>query len=412
MFDVWLGDGLLLLAVPAYYLSAILRLKPRLLPGEGVHLIDLEALQADYQKRYPVRLCLWRVLPAALALYFGVRLILWPPGFMADGPPLAPLLITAFALFILSIIGATVLRTRHERAFVKAHPAFQDSLLPVPPRILAVLPWVLAFGAVVGGFIAEDKTTKFLLLGMGFLGLLIGGRVRSRQITHSRYELPWDEPLGNAISEVVERFGRTPKKLVLLPSLVANAVAMPDGSVIVTSALRTISTPAEVVAHELSHVRDGEGKKLSRFRMISAIPIGLIVCIGIWLGTGTPFEPLVPPLAGFGAMTLSMLTTWWFCKRTQPMEFKCDADAARLGVGPELAGCLDKITRFMGMPPRWIGIDRYLLTHPSLEERVARLHQISSEPLIASEAKPEASATAEPLLLWSAMEGRQTPPKP
>ena len=47
--------------------------------------------------------------------------------------------------------------------------------------------------------------------------------------------------------------------------------------------------------------------------------------------------------------------------------------AATLGLGPDLASCLTKITQFMGQPSTWIGIDRHLLTHPSLEERTARL---------------------------------------
>lgn len=59
------------------------------------------------------------------------------------------------------------------------------------------------------------------------------------------------------------------------------------------------------------------------------------------------------------------------------MEFKCDADAAKIGLGQDLANCLDKITRFMGQPPQWIGIDRFLLTHPSLDERIAHLQKQS-----------------------------------
>lgn len=376
MLDIWIGDCLLLVAIPATMVSMMQRMKPRLLPGDGIQLEDLEILQAEYRKRYLRRLWLLRVAPALLATYFVLRIVKWPTEVKADGPSLVSFILAAFAVYIASMTGTFVLRIWQERSFVAAHPNFEDSLLPVRPRLIVILPWMLSLASLIAAFVFEDKGVLFPLLALGIVGLWIGTKLRYRQISHSQYELPWGEPLGNRIAAVVEQFGLTPKKLVLIPSLVTNAGAMPDGTVYVTSALRTIATPAEVaavVAHELSHVRDGEGKKWTRMRMISTLPLGVTGGLCAAVGKGTPFEVLIPSLVGFGLMTLSMLSAWWLSLRTRPGEFKCDADAAKLGLGSELALCLNKITRFMGQPSHWIGIDRVLLTHPSLEERTARL---------------------------------------
>lgn len=376
MLDVWIGDCLLLLAIPTYMAFVIQRIRPSLLPGDGIQFENTGRLQAEYEKRYRMRLLFLRLAPALIAIYFLIRIVLWPGDRDADGPSLVSLLIAVFAVYVASMVGTVVVRIRQERVFVLAHPRFQDSFLPVRPRVLAALPWALSLGVLIASLLVEDMGARLALLGLGVVGMVIGSKLRYRQISHSRFELPWDEPMGSRIAEVVEQFGLTPKKLVLLPSLVANAAAMPDGTVVVTSALRTLATPAEVasvVAHELSHVRDSEAKKWRWLRVISFIPLGALAGLGIGIGEGTPFEAFVPPLIGFGLMTLAILPIWFVSHRTRPAEFKCDADAARLGLGLELASCLNKITRFMGQPSHWVGIDRHLLTHPSLEDRTARL---------------------------------------
>lgn len=307
MIDAWMGDCLLLLLIPTFLVSVTLRMQPRLRPGEGFQLVELQTLQAEYRKRYPFRQLILRVIPAILTVYFGSRIILWVPGIGAEGPDLATLLSAVAAVYILSLILTTVLRIRQEQIFVRDHPAFCDSFMPVRPRVLAMLPLPVSLCVLVAAVTIDETWQKLALVGMGLLGMVIAAKLRSRQITHSRFELLWDEPLGNRIAEVVEAFGLKPKKLVLLPSLIANAGAMPDGSVVVTSALRTLATPDEVaavVAHELSHVRDGEGRKVRLLRLIAGGPIGAIAGFGIAAGQGTPYEALVPSLVGFGAVTL------------------------------------------------------------------------------------------------------------
>ena len=382
MLDVWIGDCLLLLALPASTLFALQRMKPRLLPGKGINLQSSEVLQAEYEKRYLLKILIYRVVPFCLAIYFIFKLLLWPSDVVAGGPSPTWMLVTLVEVYLASMVASVIVRIRQERTFVIAHPEFEDSFLPVRARVIALIPWTLGFAALIGSNFVRESAIGFTLLAIAVIGFVVGAKLRQRQLTHSRYELAWDEELGTKIADVLEEFGFTPKKLVLIPSLVSNAYATPDGSVVVTSALRTIATPNEVaaiIAHELSHVRDKEGKKIVRLRAIAYGPTIVTCGFVIIYWTGMPFETILVPLVVFGAIAVSTLSTWWLCRRTQPMEFKCDADAAKIGLGRELASGLDKITRFLGQPSEWIGIDRYLLTHPSLKERAERVLEVARD---------------------------------
>jgi len=293
-----------------------------------------------------------------------------------SGPDVTTWFAVVLVAFVASLLGSMVVRIRQEISFLRKHPSFGDSLLPLKPRILSMIPLVIALALITTGFFIEDEAIQTIFCLFGIIAMMATNQMQSRQIRHARYQLPWDEALGSRIAEVVAQFGITPKQLILLPSFAANALAMHDGTVIVTSALRTIASPEEVaavVAHELSHVRDGEGKKILGAQRLMYLCYCLVVGGAIVANLSAPLEPLMLPLLGFGLTPLTMGMNFLFCRFTRPMEFKCDADAARLGMGPDLASCLDKLTRFMGMPNRWIGLDRFLLTHPSLEERVARL---------------------------------------
>jgi Zn-dependent protease with chaperone function len=88
---------------------------------------------------------------------------------------------------------------------------------------------------------------------------------------------------------------------------------------------------------------------------------------------GTSAEPFLPPFLGFGIAALFPIPMMFVGKYCRRLEFKCDRDAAQIGLGPSLASSLEKINAFLGNPRRWIGLDKYTLTHPSLDERVAAL---------------------------------------
>ena len=259
--------------------------------------------------------------------------------------------------------------------------------MAIRARVAAIVPIILSFGCLVGSLSIHDFFLSLPLLLLGFVGIFVSRRLQLRALTRSRYELPWDEPLGARIAEVLHQFGYQPKKLTLLPGMIANAYALRDGSVLVTSALRTLATKEEVaatVAHELSHVRDGETKKLQRARIASAFAVLLFVIPMMILFVGRRAEPFLPPFLGFGVTAISFIPAMAVGRYSRRLEFKCDRDAARIGLGPSLASCLTKMTAFAGNPRHWMGLDKYTLTHPPLNERVAALetaHAMAQQPM-------------------------------
>jgi len=380
MLDIWIADILILATVAVYPIFAIKRIKPRLLPGNEIAFPDWQTLDAEYRKRYLFRLIFFRIVPLILAVYFGYRMATWPSDVQAVGLEFPTFLRALFAAFVFAMIGASAMRIRDERCFVKEHPEFADSFLPVRPRIAAMLPTLLSIACVIGSLSIRDLYPSFLLLLLGLVGIDISRRLRMRSLTRSRYELPWDEPLGTRIAEVLHQFGFQPKKLILLPNMIANAYALPDGSVLVTSALRTLATKDEVaatVAHELSHVRDREAKKLGRARLACALVVGAILTPAMIIFMRTSAEAFLPPFLAFSIAALSIIPAIIMGSYSRGLEFKCDRDAARLGLASSLASCLEKMHAFVGNPRHWIGLDRYTLTHPSLAERVAELEKLT-----------------------------------
>lgn len=382
MLDIWIADALILAAIATFPILTIQRMRPRLLPGEGLRFPDQETIEEEYRRRYTFRLLCFRIVPTILAIYFGYRLFTWPHDVSADGPDLPTFFRALFAAYVFAMIVASTLRLRQERSFVKDHPQFADSVLPVRARVAAIVPMVLSFGCLIASLSLHDWTLMAPLLLLGLVGMIVSRKLQMRSLTRSRYELPWDEPLGARIAEVLQQFGHQPKKLILLPSMVTNAYALPDGSVLVTSALRTLVSKEEVaavVAHELSHARDREGKKLQTARLALVLPVFLLQIPIMFLFIGTSAEPFVPPFLSFAIATLTTIPAMLLGRYTRRVEFKCDRDAAKLGLGLSLASCLEKISAFLGNPRRWIGLDKYLLTHPSLDERVTRLEQAHAE---------------------------------
>jgi Zn-dependent protease with chaperone function len=377
MLDIWIADIALLLAAVIYPVQAIYRSRPRYVPGDPQGTVT--ASEREYRRRYYVRLVLFRFMAPMLTLYFIFRAATWPSDAAPEGPGVAWLACLLYALYVPAIIGAIALRVSQERAFVRIHPSFADSLLPLRARVGALLPFIVAIGCIVSCTAFNDIAIVGGLYLTGLVSALLGRRLQMRTLTKSRHELAWDEPLGARIAEVLEQFGVTPKKLILYPSMMPNAFALPDGSVLVTSALRTLATKEEVaavVAHELSHVRDGEGKKIQQRRLLSFLPVLLFLVATFMLVPSSSTEVFLPPIVCFGCTSVWTLSLLLFGQYTRRIEFKCDKDAARLGLGPSLASALEKINLFVGNPRRWAWLDRYILSHPSLDERLAALQEV------------------------------------
>jgi Zn-dependent protease with chaperone function len=377
MTDVWMSYGLIVILAICFLIRITHHQFPLLKPGHGLELVELSVIQ----RRYETIAChqtqfFFRIVPMAFAACFGVRLALMTPEEMGYGPSWERMLTVGTTIYVAASLFASMVRLRREKTFAINHPEFAGSVLPIGPRLRFQAPLLGAFGLLVSALNVPDNTAKIGLVAAGLATMLLVRSFQLRYLTSARFEIPWDGPLGGRVLGVIQSFGFHPKKLIFFPSLIPNAYAMADGSVMVTSALRVIATDEEiaaVIAHELSHVRDGEGKKILRLRqqsrIVPALAFGGLLAWGIM----DDVRACLPAFAIFLAISLSLPMTAWVGSKTRPMEFKCDLDAAALGLGPDLASALDKLARVVGHPSRLIGWDRYLSSHPSLEERVARL---------------------------------------
>lgn len=182
----------------------------------------------------------------------------------------------------------------------------------------------------------------------------------------------------------------TPPRLWLLPQPYLQAVAAGTAAspgIGVTRALVEALPPEElaaVLAHEVSHVRDGDLFVL-RLATIAATATramaqaGLVVAIFAGFGAiGT--HPLLPVLLILSPLVADLLTL----SLTRAREFLADAGAAELTGDPAaLAAALRRLERIQGddfermaaRAPRWL---RWFRTHPTVAQRVAALAAITA----------------------------------
>lgn len=210
-------------------------------------------------------------------------------------------------------------------------------------------------------------------------GVLIIAQSRYNRVALRKMMIPIapESPLGERLNQVVRAMGFTPKGANLLPTLWNNAVAMPDGSVLVTTALRGIATDEEIaaiIAHELSHQKHQDLKAYKNY-----------LAVGIGAAAGfTVYVALKIIDKGFDTFWVigTTLCLWlftvqlgnlWHKYESRKREFRCDHAAKELGLGSALATGLVKVYRYNRVPARWFPTDRFLMTHPSLEERLERL---------------------------------------
>jgi len=226
-----------------------------------------------------------------------------------------------------------------------------------------------------------DRLVVIFLLVAALLLWALQQRFVIRLLAKAQVQIPVDSPLGIALETVCGEFGIKPKRILLIPSTIANAGVLDDGSILLTTGLKELLTERQltaIMAHELSHAKDGDAKRLSRRMdtltgivasiigfLIPAFVVGLIDPLPsdlIWLVLA--FVAFTPPFA------LGLYTA--FSRR---LEFKCDRVAAEHGYGPALAEALDILHRYQMMPSVWSKALGWRLTHPSLRDRLAAIAQ-------------------------------------
>ena len=147
---------------------------------------------------------------------------------------------------------------------------------------------------------------------------------------------------------------------------------------------------AAVLAHEVSHLANGDIRVMSLADLVSRITgllglmgqILLILTIPLVL-FGATLPPLIPILVLLAAPTVSALVQLALSRNR---EYEADLDAVALTGDPEsLASALLKLERQQGpfweqlvMPGRRLPEPSLLRTHPPTEERVRRLMELAS----------------------------------
>lgn len=231
-----------------------------------------------------------------------------------------------------------------------------------------------------------------VLFGLGFAAVALAvsavpGEALFRQALGAAPLSPFQAPGLHAMAaELAARAGlAAPPRLWLLPqkplqALAAGTAASPG--IGVTRALVEALPPRElaaVLAHEISHVRDGDLFVL-RLASIAATATramaqaGLIVAIFAGLGA-IGAHPLLPLLLILSPVVADLLTL----SLTRSREFLADAGAAELTGDPEaLAAALARLERIQGddferlaaRGPSWL---RWFRTHPTVAQRIAAL---------------------------------------
>jgi Zn-dependent protease with chaperone function len=368
MYDIWLIDGLLVAALLYWPFSLIGRNRPRVLAGPGIKLPELTAHSEPYNRRRRLRL-VQLASSILVCAYLIVRAAVFPP-VPTEWIDTVRLGLGVEAALAVSLLIATYLRFRLDGEFVSSHPEFSDCLQPLGSRIVGLALGLGGISLMLCAFLVQDEVEILAIVVAGVVLIRVARKLQTISLVRNQVPLPLDSPLGERISATIRAFGYSPKACILIPSLSANGYAMPDGTVALTTALRVIATDDEVaavVAHELSHTRDGDGKRIQRRRILGIMSTGAVSCCAAGL---MPSASLAFPIAVSMMASLSPLSSWWLARLTQPMEFKCDRDATHQGLGAELASVLATMARYTGIPTKWTGLDRLLLTHPDLEDRV------------------------------------------
>lgn len=370
MADLWTIGALLLLITligPSYAMA-------KAFPQQ--ELLSVQQVQARYERR--AQIWKWgRVTWFAVWLYTvarGLTLI----GIRNEVFPFAWVFVSALSVAVVVGFGAALLvRIRFENQAVRRHPELADC---VPNRISLILQYAripLALGCLAVTYTPQSDLVTFSCLVLAVVFLLGFQKLGLRFAMKSNSNLALDSMLGQRVSQLLSQFAIQPKRIVIMPRFTANGWAMSNGVVVLTSAMRHLLTDDEVLAvlaHELSHIRDRDSRAIN-LRRIGSYILCVIVVIGVayfMAKAGVPTDAWAVFL-GLSVLPVLIVILWSSAGFCQRQEFKCDADAKRLGLGEALASGLEKVYRYNRVPERWVGVDRILASHPPLVDRVERL---------------------------------------
>ena len=375
MSEVWLFDGALVCLLVWAPVSRMSRTFPRLAPDSDGQPPSADAVQKSYLRRARVTTTLAIAIPLA-AMYLWFRLASYDHASDQGDNPLLTWLVLVGALAIghsASVIWVRIAAVR----LVAARPEFAESLDRGWMSALSALVVVLPLALLTGGFLVGGDFGVPVGIFSAIAAHTLLLRLITRMVVRRQAPIDPESALGVSIREMLQKAGVEPKRLVRIRSFMANGYALRDGTIAVTTMLAAICTEPEVaavLAHELSHSVDGDPRRLRRLAMVVALSFfaGCAV-FGFFLGSYNPSGPYLIPAIVFTMIACLRPLMFLIQRTSRRLEFKCDAYTARLGYGRELASGLIKLHRVMGIPNRWAGVDRFTLTHPSLDDRIQAL---------------------------------------
>lgn len=354
-----------------------LKARPRLVPGSDLELAPLGAYRRQYLAGAITRSTL------AFALFPLIGLLYWHGSQgQEDWPGLGAFQIAISCLILAYLAGhaaAGLVQRRIELAAVNQFPSLGITVLPDSARLKGFASYLIPAGFLAAGlWWSPDSSWPFYVL--AWLTYVLRFNYLAKQLRATYVPIAEDSSLAKTINDTAGQMGFAPKHLDILPSTLCNAGAYPSGNIVVTSALRAIASDREIaamLAHQFCHLRHTH--TLTRILAIGAVVIMLVGHLSLnWL---TPqFTNMTDWVLCFASCVLGCFGILWsiYCAVSHRQEFACDQATAAIGLGPDLASVLTKLARCHGLPADWIGIDKILLTHPSLNERLKRLNTESS----------------------------------
>ena len=258
--------------------------------------------------------------------------------------------------------------------------------------LLGVLAWILGGPAFAS-----------LALG-GVAALYLANPVASPRLVMSLYRgrllTPYQAPeLYRLLTELARRAGLAQvPRLYYVPSRAMNAFATgsrQDSSVAVSDGLLrglTLRELAGVLAHEVSHIANGDlqvmafADMLSRIASLLSLAGQILLLLSLPLTVAAGMEmPWLAIVVLLFAPTLSSLAQLALSRNR---EYDADLGAAELTGDPAgLASALDKLERVQGrlwerifLPGPRVPEPSLLRTHPDTRERVARLMDLAVRP--------------------------------
>lgn len=281
--------------------------------------------------------------------------------------------------------------------------------------------------ALLAGLGVVVGLSTVLLLGWRGLGwtvviiglmLALAPRIPPEAVMRMYRARPVDPRQGGQLNRIVEVLAEraelpAPPKLYVIPSMTLNAFATgtpQHAAIAITEGLLrrlTMREVAGVLAHETSHVRNNDLTVMALADVLSRLSVGLayvavfLAVLNVlgwmqgeqhasWLAIGLLY--MAPTLSSLLQLGLS-----------RAREYDADLEGAQLTGDPlGLASALRRLEHTTGrfwedmmfpMPGRRVGYPSLLRSHPSTEDRVRRLLELSGQPML-----PPLVITEEPLI--------------